>query len=215
MRFITVTFTVLLVTSLTFIGVTAQTRPYDPWADLDDDGDIDIYDIVDIAGRYGTTGTPINKTELLLELLNRVDSNEARLEQTKWIRFYEPNETSHNVPDVWKDAATFVWTPNNPTNNAIVTVCCYFQHRCEGEGEGLICKMMINNETCRSFIFPPSINYTQTRVRVNWAHAESYAYPNCENYTIKFQLQPWYSPTIAYVKGINIIIEVMDGLPPS
>ena len=31
---------------------------YCPWDDLDDDGDIDIFDIVDIAGRYGTSGEP-------------------------------------------------------------------------------------------------------------------------------------------------------------
>jgi len=37
------------------VGGTSST-PYDAWYDFDDDGDIDIYDIVDIAGRYGTTG---------------------------------------------------------------------------------------------------------------------------------------------------------------
>ena len=54
MRFITLTFTVLLVASLTLIGVTAS--PYDPWADYDADGDVDIYDVVPVATAYGTTG---------------------------------------------------------------------------------------------------------------------------------------------------------------
>ena len=45
-----------LLVSFLLVGTTAVNE-YDPWADLDDDGDIDIYDIVDIAGRYGTTGT--------------------------------------------------------------------------------------------------------------------------------------------------------------
>jgi len=36
----------LLITSLFLIGVTAS--EYDPWYDFDDDGDIDIFDIVDI-----------------------------------------------------------------------------------------------------------------------------------------------------------------------
>lgn len=62
----------LLITSLFLIGVTASL--YDPWYDFDDDGDIDIFDIVDIAARYGTTGTPINKTALLLELAARIDA---------------------------------------------------------------------------------------------------------------------------------------------
>jgi len=72
MKRIAVTLAVLLVTLFMFVGVTSST-PYDPWYDFDDDGDIDIYDIVDIAGRYGTTGTPINKTELLLKIQARVD----------------------------------------------------------------------------------------------------------------------------------------------
>jgi len=32
---------------------------YCPWDDLDDDGDIDIFDVVEIAGRYGTSGEPV------------------------------------------------------------------------------------------------------------------------------------------------------------
>jgi hypothetical protein len=57
------------------VGTTSSTsttgiRDYNPWCDLDDDGDIDIYDIVDMANRYGTTGTPVNKTELLYNVSN-------------------------------------------------------------------------------------------------------------------------------------------------
>jgi hypothetical protein len=59
-----------LLTSLLLVGTipSSGVTEYDPWCDYDDDGDIDIYDIVNIASRYGTTGTPVNKTELLLEL---------------------------------------------------------------------------------------------------------------------------------------------------
>ncbi|MCW3985229.1 MAG: hypothetical protein NWE91_02315 [Candidatus Bathyarchaeota archaeon] len=61
---------IILFSSMFLIGTTTSISPrgvhdYDPWRDFDDDGDIDIYDIVDIAGRYGTTGTPVNKTALL------------------------------------------------------------------------------------------------------------------------------------------------------
>jgi len=41
---------------------------YDPWADLNDDGKIDMRDVYVVARKFGTTGTPINKTALLLEL---------------------------------------------------------------------------------------------------------------------------------------------------
>ena len=39
-------------------SVSTRSGDYDPWIDFDDDGDIDIFDIVRIAGSYGTTGEP-------------------------------------------------------------------------------------------------------------------------------------------------------------
>lgn len=39
------------------VGLTAS-APYDPWYDLDENGKIDIFDVVRIAGTYGTTGDP-------------------------------------------------------------------------------------------------------------------------------------------------------------
>ncbi|MGB9134190.1 MAG: hypothetical protein WCC63_01165 [Candidatus Bathyarchaeia archaeon] len=48
--------TVLLFTPL-LVGVTAS-APYNPWYDLDENGEIDIFDVVRIAGTYGTTGDP-------------------------------------------------------------------------------------------------------------------------------------------------------------
>ncbi|MGD8566212.1 MAG: hypothetical protein PVF96_07695 [Candidatus Bathyarchaeota archaeon] len=46
---------------------------YDPWYDVNDDGTIDMRDIGGMARKFGTSGTPINKTELLLELQSRLD----------------------------------------------------------------------------------------------------------------------------------------------
>jgi hypothetical protein len=57
---------------------------YSPWGDLDDDGAINIYDIVWLAGRYGTTGTPMNKTALT-ELEARVEALETRIPQIGYI----------------------------------------------------------------------------------------------------------------------------------
>jgi hypothetical protein len=47
---------------------------YDPWKDINDDGKLDILDIVQISSQYGAAGTPINKTALLLELQSKIDS---------------------------------------------------------------------------------------------------------------------------------------------
>jgi hypothetical protein len=47
-----------LLASLLLVGVTSSTGVYNPWCDQDSDGDIDIYDIVQAAMAYGTTGDP-------------------------------------------------------------------------------------------------------------------------------------------------------------
>lgn len=52
---------------------------YDPWYDLNDDGDINLYDLTIIGTYYDTSGTPINKTELLLSLNATVAQLEAKL----------------------------------------------------------------------------------------------------------------------------------------
>ncbi|UCD96409.1 MAG: hypothetical protein JSV35_07975 [Candidatus Bathyarchaeota archaeon] len=66
------------------IGTTISTPPeclptgYCPWCDFDDDGDIDIFDIVEIAGRYGYNGTAMNKTDLL-ESLSQLENLTQRI----------------------------------------------------------------------------------------------------------------------------------------
>jgi len=50
---------------------------YDPWIDLNDDGKIDMRDVATVARAFGSLGDPINKTELLLDLQNRVEALEA------------------------------------------------------------------------------------------------------------------------------------------
>jgi len=58
---------------------TASIPEYDPWIDTNDDGKIDMVDMWETARRFGTLGTPINKTALLLELQSRVNSLNASL----------------------------------------------------------------------------------------------------------------------------------------
>jgi len=61
---------------LTATLLVVATIGYDPWIDLDDDGIIGPDDLALLAGQYGTSGEPINKTELLLDLQARVEALE-------------------------------------------------------------------------------------------------------------------------------------------
>lgn len=65
---------------ITVIPISSQTAgQYDPWLDTNDDGKIDIRDIALTAKAFGTSGDPINKTALLLELQSEIDSLNSSL----------------------------------------------------------------------------------------------------------------------------------------
>jgi hypothetical protein len=62
----------------------SQEQPiYDPWKDINDDGKLDILDIVLITGQYAASGTPIDKTALLLELEDRIENLNASLTELR------------------------------------------------------------------------------------------------------------------------------------
>lgn len=59
----------ILLAPIFLVGITAS-APYEPWYDLDENGKIDIFDIVRMVGTYGTTGDPgknVNVTNFPLD----------------------------------------------------------------------------------------------------------------------------------------------------
>lgn len=69
---------ILLVSVFYYSMVQAQdVGKYDPWADLNDDGTINILDFAHLATKFLTSGEPINKTGLLLGLQTRVEALES------------------------------------------------------------------------------------------------------------------------------------------
>jgi len=78
---------------------------YDPWIDTDDDGIIDAIDLQALAAIYSTSGTPINKTELLLELEARIDNLNLTLlteyyNTTECDSSFAPSAHTHNAEDI-------------------------------------------------------------------------------------------------------------------
>jgi len=72
---------IILLTTLSasffLVSTTATTPQYDPWIDINDDESINVLDLILVANGLGGTGTPINKTALLLDLLDRVETLET------------------------------------------------------------------------------------------------------------------------------------------
>ena len=80
---------------IAYIAKNFMRTPSDPLSsnyDLNDDGKIDIFDIVKVAVAFGAEGTPINKTALLLELEARIDALNATVMALEGTRHYASTE---------------------------------------------------------------------------------------------------------------------------
>lgn len=191
-------FRVLLINGESPVGT------YDAWYDVNDDGRIDILDIVKLTARYGTTGTPINKTELILDLQERVNALEQAQNHVKTLRFYNSTLTTSTSTD-WLDAGRFTWTPANCTNNAIIDGACYCQYVGHFEFQVIIDGLVM-------------VGTSWSSDEYQWLPVYEFVMypnppPNQINYTISFQIRS-LGGSIG-VKDVNVLLQVMDGLPPS
>jgi len=131
------------------------------------------------------------------------------------IRFHEPKETVNHNQYKFKDAAVFDWTPNNSKDNAILSVRCYFRYRCGGKG--LRFRITLNGETIISNNgWLTSIDYTSSPIYTDCSCSSGEGmkiFPNQTSYTTRFQFKPRSSFNEAYVKDINIHVDVVDDMP--
>jgi len=177
--------------------------------------------IVIMASLVGTSIATDGRSpfELIWQAIHDLQARVTSLEEStntqskiKAIRFYEPDETM-NDQQTYVDGAVFVWTPNNGTDNAILSINCYFQYRCESYW-GF--RIAVNNEDTMRFSYDSSSVYTWSKIVVYPMHYVDFSIsPNQNSYTLKFQLESFSNEFPVYVKDINIIITVADGLPPS
>jgi hypothetical protein len=244
---------------------------YDPWMDLNDDGKIDVRDIAPPCSAYGATGTPINKTELLLELQSRLDSlnssvlalqalesylqievitmkvkydaklvelqstidslnaslteQESRVDmleemsnRVKTVRLLEPNETYVGQLGVRRQIASLTWIPQNSTCNAIVSMVVYFEYKCNGRWGFELNGRGIGNVQSWNAWSP--YRYSPVETPLSWEdnfQIMGFFGVNAPSYT--FLLDVIGSEGIGdiglYVRNINVVITVIDGLPPT
>jgi hypothetical protein len=237
----------LTATLFSIIPVGSQgIRDYDPWYDMNDDGKIDLWDVYHLNMKYGTTGTPINKTDLLLTLQNRIDSLnsslrdleanlktrmialetsfaqlqenlssvEEKLTETQTIRFYSPDETMNNQTERWKTAAGFTCTPRNATDNAILQVYTYFRYTSPAYTP-ISFQIVINGIRTVYYAGLRSTEYEWSGIFWYPLYVDQpLLKPNQDIYRIRFDFHGNDNYPV-YVKDVNILLEVMDGLPPS
>lgn len=128
------------------------------------------------------------------------------------IRFQESKVTANDEGSMFKTAAVFEWIPLNSKGNAIILIACYFRYRCEGEGFRF--RMSINGAVTSPIKVLGSNTWTSSHVYTNSSfHGEIKTFPNQSSYTIEFQFAPQGSSCTAYVKDINVLLEVVEGMP--
>lgn len=160
--------------------------------------------------------------------------------QTEIIRFYEPYEK--NVTGTgWMtklDLAVFVWTPSNSTNNAILEVYAHAEYYYENPPQITWQYAGRHVWWMDFFVSVNEIEYTLGKIlttaqnQTEWEQ-ESYKWkqtclfkarttkecwiePNQSNYTLAFQLAHSDNAdevTPTYLRNINVIIKVIDGIP--
>jgi hypothetical protein len=130
------------------------------------------------------------------------------------VRFYNPNETMNDSED-YINAASFRWTPKNTTSNAVLAVHCYFKFRSAIVGKPIGWNLLVNGSLAFSggsvsggTVYQQTLLYT--------SDPQSFTLiPNQNVYDIEFAFaSPNPSSGELYVKEINVLLEVMDGLPP-
>jgi hypothetical protein len=144
------------------------------------------------------------------DLYSRIDAIEPQEEYIKYIRFYDPSE--HIVDTETLMIATYTITPNNPTNNAILSYHFYF----ESKGPWTIIDFTILDEhgghssTGRDTGSSGSYKWSNV-YRVDYM--ESLPKPNSSVYTVKVTILSGSGPV--YIRNLNFMVEYMDGLPPN
>ena len=102
--------------------------------------------------------------------------------------------------------------PSNPTNNAILDYCFYF----ESKGSSMLVDFTILDEHGSGSSTAITLGSSGSYKLSNVYRVDCTAYlpkPNSSIYTVRVFIIPWPGPV--YIRNLNIVIEYMDGLPPN
>ncbi len=177
-------------------------------------GDIGETGLQGVQGSQGAQGIQGPQGEQGLQGIQGPMGPQGEAYNAKILRFYNPNETMNDSED-YINAAFFRWTPKNATNNAVLAVHCYFKFRSAIVGKPIGWNLRVSGSLAFSggsvsggTVYQQTILYT--------SDPQSFTLtPNQNVYDIEFAFaSPNPSSGELYVKEINVLLEVMDGLPP-
>lgn len=147
----------------------------------------------------------------VLQLQEEINNVVEKANQVKTIRFCEPAETINDDPG-YETAASFTWIPNNATDNAILSIYCYFEYILEDSS--CTFRILINDRFSggvTGFVYSSTYRWSALYSNRDFWDQKDMIPVNQESYTIEFEFNIAESP--AHIRNVNIIIEVLDGLP--
>jgi len=144
-----------------------------------------------------------------------VESLNVTAQSPKMIRFYNGSELEIPVgPD--KERVEFVWYPEDVNNNALVSVTSYMQYyKNTTSYKTFYYKAYVYDSRGNVYVHQSQTYVCQYEVW-NWTYTwsgyiDEYLEPNQPYYTIC--IEPQDTPNVGgYIKDINVVITVIDGL---
>jgi len=139
----------ILLGGLLYYGMVQASNPveYDPWADMNDDGTINILDIANVALVFGTSGEAINKTALLLELQSRVEDLEKRVPKFSSVfQWADANTTSTDWVDM--DGVSVTLSLNETSH---ILIICTLMATTVPVGNAIFMRASVGTETAIPF----------------------------------------------------------------
>lgn len=116
-----------------------EPKPYDPWVDINDDGVLDIMDVLEIGIRFGEEGTPINK--VIFKSGNVSVPAAAFVPQSSYVNMMNNGRSLHNDENVTE----LFFGSIQLSNGANVTNVTFYWW--DQGNENMVCRLWRYNQT--------------------------------------------------------------------
>ncbi|UCC33873.1 MAG: hypothetical protein JSW53_02400 [Candidatus Bathyarchaeota archaeon] len=195
------------------IGSLLNNGGYDPWIDTNDDGIINYQDLGNLASRFGAFGAPINKTDLILELQETIESlNDTVVElQSAMESLLSHNETYSTALIDISGYPALNWQNMSETSveitltaNSTLLIMFSAQARVSGTGRRMIVRATVDANQANTN--PVEVILTESD---EWeSHSYTFYSPNVAagTHTINMQWKLWDELSTGQVKERTLTV---------